>query len=151
MRRTSALVVLACALALAGCGGSSAKPASLSPQKAVALAKANLDKTPGLHLTLTGTDLPGSGTTLVSADGTLTRAPAFDGTLVVSLLGAHPTIPVIAVGRILPEVGEQTIADGKADFVAMGRQLLADPDLVGKLKAGTPEQVRPCINCYVCV
>ncbi|WP_420749256.1 FAD-dependent oxidoreductase [Rhodococcus sp. O3] len=61
------------------------------------------------------------------------------------------SIPVIAVGRMLPEVGEQTIADGKADFVAMGRQLLADPDLVGKLKAGTPEQVRPCINCYVCV
>lgn len=60
-------------------------------------------------------------------------------------------IPVIAVGRVLPEVGEKAIADGSADFVAMGRQLLADPDLVRKLKAGTPEQVRPCINCYVCV
>jgi len=60
-------------------------------------------------------------------------------------------IPVIAVGRVLPEVGEKTIADGDADFVAMGRQLLADPSLVGKLAAGTPEQVRPCINCYVCV
>jgi len=61
------------------------------------------------------------------------------------------SIPVIAVGRVLPEVGEKAIADGKADFVAMGRQLLADPALVGKLKAGRPEQVRPCINCYVCV
>jgi 2,4-dienoyl-CoA reductase-like NADH-dependent reductase (Old Yellow Enzyme family)/NADPH-dependent 2,4-dienoyl-CoA reductase/sulfur reductase-like enzyme len=61
------------------------------------------------------------------------------------------SIPVIAVGRVLPEVGEQSIAEGKADFVAMGRQLLADPSLVGKLKAGTVERVRPCINCYVCV
>ncbi|MFI1462451.1 oxidoreductase [Nocardia carnea] len=61
------------------------------------------------------------------------------------------SIPVIAVGRVLPEVGEQAITDGSADFVAMGRQLLADPDLVNKLRAGTPEQVRPCINCYVCV
>ncbi|MEV3961340.1 FAD-dependent oxidoreductase [Nocardia sp. NPDC050193] len=60
-------------------------------------------------------------------------------------------IPVIAVGRILPEVGEQAIAAGAADFVAMGRQLLADPDLVNKLRAGSPQQIRPCINCYVCV
>ncbi|EGD56511.1 NAD(P)/FAD-dependent oxidoreductase [Gordonia neofelifaecis] len=61
------------------------------------------------------------------------------------------SIPVITVGRVLPEVGAAAIADGKADFVAMGRQLLADPDLVNKLRAGTPERVRPCINCYVCV
>ncbi|ORI13593.1 FAD-dependent oxidoreductase [Rhodococcus sp. 1168] len=61
------------------------------------------------------------------------------------------SIPVITVGRVLPEVGEKAIAEGKADFAAMGRQLLADPDLVNKLAAGTPEQIRPCINCYVCV
>ncbi|MET8796879.1 FAD-dependent oxidoreductase [Nocardia sp. NPDC004568] len=60
-------------------------------------------------------------------------------------------IPVIAVGRMLPEVGEKAIADGAADFVAMGRQLLADPDLVNKLRAGSPQRIRPCINCYVCV
>lgn len=60
-------------------------------------------------------------------------------------------IPVISVGRVLPEVGEDMIASGDADFVAMGRQLLADPELVNKLVAGRPESVRPCINCYVCV
>ncbi|MCK0439947.1 NAD(P)/FAD-dependent oxidoreductase [Gordonia alkaliphila] len=64
---------------------------------------------------------------------------------------AAVTIPVMTVGRVLPEVGERALAEGKADFVAMGRQLLADPDLVNKLAAGTPERVRPCINCYVCV
>ncbi|MEU6564674.1 FAD-dependent oxidoreductase [Nocardia nova] len=61
------------------------------------------------------------------------------------------SIPVITVGRVLPEVGERVIATGGADFAAMGRQLLADPELVNKLKAGTPERIRPCINCYVCV
>src|SRR5699024_8961413 len=61
------------------------------------------------------------------------------------------SIPVIAVGRMLPEVAEETIATGKADFAAMGRQLLADPDLVVKLRQGRAAQVRPCINCYVCV
>jgi 2,4-dienoyl-CoA reductase-like NADH-dependent reductase (Old Yellow Enzyme family)/thioredoxin reductase len=60
-------------------------------------------------------------------------------------------IPVITVGRVLPEVAEEVVATGDADFVAMGRQLLADPELVDKLRAGRRESVRPCINCYVCV
>ncbi len=64
---------------------------------------------------------------------------------------AAVTIPVIAVGRVLPEVGEDMVAHGEADFVAMGRQLLADPDLVNKLRSGDRDSVRPCINCYVCV
>ncbi len=63
----------------------------------------------------------------------------------------HVTIPVIAVGRVLPETAEEMIAAGDCDFVSMGRQLLADPDLVNKLKAGRRRSVRPCINCYVCV
>ncbi|MFN7151931.1 MAG: FAD-dependent oxidoreductase, partial [Microthrixaceae bacterium] len=61
------------------------------------------------------------------------------------------SVPVIAVGRMLPEVAERAIDDDKVDFAAMGRQLLADPELPNKLRAGTPELVRPCINCYLCV
>jgi 2,4-dienoyl-CoA reductase-like NADH-dependent reductase (Old Yellow Enzyme family)/NADPH-dependent 2,4-dienoyl-CoA reductase/sulfur reductase-like enzyme len=64
---------------------------------------------------------------------------------------AAVNVPVIAVGRLLPEVADEMIAAGDCDFVSMGRQLLADPDLVGKLRAGNADQVRPCINCYVCV
>ena len=60
-------------------------------------------------------------------------------------------IPVIGVGRLEPEVAEQHIAAGDFDFMAMGRKLLADPDLPAKLAAGTPEQIRPCIYCYICV
>jgi lipoprotein LprG len=99
VRRTSHLVALVALalLTLAACGGGGSSAAKLTPARAVALAKANLDKTPGLHLSLSGKDLPDSSA-LVSADGTLTRAPAFNGKLVVSLLGTHPTIPVIATG-----------------------------------------------------
>ncbi len=61
------------------------------------------------------------------------------------------SIPVIAVGRMLPDISEKAIASGKIDFAAMGRQLLADPELPNKLRRGNPEQVRPCINCYLCV
>ena len=60
-------------------------------------------------------------------------------------------VPVIGVGRIEPEVGEQCLANGDFDFLAMGRKLLADPDLPNKLAAGTPQSIRPCIYCYICV
>jgi len=60
-------------------------------------------------------------------------------------------IPVIGVGRIDPEVAERHIAAGDFDFLALGRQLLADPELPNKLAAGQDETVRPCIYCYICV
>ncbi len=60
-------------------------------------------------------------------------------------------VPVIAVGRILPELAEEMLAAGECDFVAMGRQLLTDPDIVDKLRTGRRDTIRPCINCYVCV
>ncbi len=60
-------------------------------------------------------------------------------------------IPVIAVGRIEPEEAESILAAGKADFVAMGRKLLADPELPAKLGEGRPGDIRPCIYCYTCV
>ena len=61
------------------------------------------------------------------------------------------SIPVIAVGRIEPEVGESAIAAQHCDFIAMGRKLLADPQLPNKLLSGQVQAVRPCIYCYVCV
>ena len=61
------------------------------------------------------------------------------------------SIPVIAVGRIEPEDGERLIAENNCDFVAMGRQLLADPELPNNLINDSPDKIRPCINCFVCV
>ena len=58
-------------------------------------------------------------------------------------------VPVIAVGWLSPELGERVLAEGGADFVAMGRQLLADPELPDKLAEGRADEVRPCINCFV--
>jgi len=60
-------------------------------------------------------------------------------------------IPVIAVGRIEPEDAEELISNDVCGFVAMGRQLLADPELPNHLINGAPEKIRPCINCFVCV
>ena len=57
-------------------------------------------------------------------------------------------IPVITVGKIIrPEFAEQILKDGRADFIAMGRQLIADPEWANKAKDGRIEDIRPCIVC----
>ncbi len=61
-------------------------------------------------------------------------------------------VPVIAVGRLhSPALAEAVLADGRADFVAMGRPLLADPELPRKLAAGEADRVRRCISCENCI
>jgi 2,4-dienoyl-CoA reductase-like NADH-dependent reductase (Old Yellow Enzyme family)/thioredoxin reductase len=62
------------------------------------------------------------------------------------------TVPVVAVGRTnTPEVAEALLAEGKADLVAVGRQLIADPFWPSKVAAGQFEDVVPCISCNVCL
>jgi NADPH-dependent 2,4-dienoyl-CoA reductase/sulfur reductase-like enzyme len=61
-------------------------------------------------------------------------------------------VPVIAVGRIHSvKVAEKVLQDGKADMVALGRALIADPEWVSKLEQGNMEDIRPCISCNTCV
>lgn len=60
-------------------------------------------------------------------------------------------IPIIAVGRIEPDVGDALIADGGADVIAMARKLLADPHIAKKICEDRLEDVRPCVYCYTCV
>lgn len=60
------------------------------------------------------------------------------------------SIPVIAVGRITPALGEQAVADGRADLIAIGRGLLADPLLPNKAAEGRLEDITPCILCGTC-
>jgi 2,4-dienoyl-CoA reductase (NADPH2) len=48
-----------------------------------------------------------------------------------------------------PDLAEQVLADGRADFVALGRPLLADPELPNKLRTGG--RVRRCISCENCI
>lgn len=61
------------------------------------------------------------------------------------------SVPVIAVSRIPPELAEDVIRDGKADFVSMGRELLVDPYLPQKARHGKIEDIRPCIYCLTCL
>jgi 2-enoate reductase len=57
-------------------------------------------------------------------------------------------IPVMAHGKLGdPAVARQVIKSGKADFVAIGRPMLADPAWARKVKEGREEDIRPCLSC----
>ncbi|UCB47311.1 MAG: FAD-dependent oxidoreductase, partial [Spirochaetota bacterium] len=58
-------------------------------------------------------------------------------------------VPIIAAGGITrPDDADAIIRDGKADMVAVGRALLADPHWSYKAKLG--QRITPCIRCLVC-
>ena len=61
------------------------------------------------------------------------------------------TVPVIAAGRIGPELAARTVAEAGADFIALGRPLLADPELPDKLRDGCVDDIRPCVYCNNCL
>ncbi len=57
-------------------------------------------------------------------------------------------IPVVAALRINdPEMADRLIGEGKADFVAVGRGQLADPEFCNKAKAGALDDIIKCIGC----
>jgi 2,4-dienoyl-CoA reductase-like NADH-dependent reductase (Old Yellow Enzyme family)/thioredoxin reductase len=60
----------------------------------------------------------------------------------------HVSLPVIGVGSINDPIdADRYIGEGKADMIAMGRALLADPDLPRKAEEGRFDEIRPCIRC----
>jgi 2,4-dienoyl-CoA reductase-like NADH-dependent reductase (Old Yellow Enzyme family) len=67
-------------------------------------------------------------------------------------LKASLGIPVIAAGRIVtPEEAEAVLTAGSADFIALGRALLADPHWCAKAFGWLETPIRECIACNVCL
>ncbi|MCK5422327.1 MAG: FAD-dependent oxidoreductase [Deltaproteobacteria bacterium] len=59
------------------------------------------------------------------------------------------SLPVITVGRLhYPEVAERALVEGKADFIAIGRGLLSEPEWVNKVKSGKTDELIPCLGCH---
>lgn len=61
------------------------------------------------------------------------------------------SIPVVTAGRLDPAVGEQILRDGRADLIAMGRRILADPELPNKVAEGRLNDIAPCTACLECL
>ena len=62
------------------------------------------------------------------------------------------SIPVFAQGRIFdPELAEDVLASGQADFVSLSREWIVEPDYVKKIEKGDIEGIRKCLNCNYCI
>jgi 2,4-dienoyl-CoA reductase-like NADH-dependent reductase (Old Yellow Enzyme family) len=78
------------------------------------------------------------------------RLPAATFLDYAAAIKAAVKIPVIAVGRLgEPATAAAAVERGKADFIALGRTLIADPEWVNKLARGEP--ARRCLACNTCV
>lgn len=61
-------------------------------------------------------------------------------------------IPVIGVGKIRdPWFAEKVLQEGQADFIALGRTLIADPEWPQKAAEGREREIRRCISCNRCL
>lgn len=85
-----------------------------------------------------------------------TTPPMFDEHGVNVWLAAeikkHVKKPVATIGALSdPEQMERIIAEGKADVVYMGRQLLADPFHPQKVMANQADRIVKCLRCYTCM
>jgi len=60
-------------------------------------------------------------------------------------------VPIILIGYVDAELGEQMLEEDKADFIGMNRPLISDAGLPNKLKAGHPEDIAPCTRCGTCL
>jgi len=59
------------------------------------------------------------------------------------------SIPVITVNKVLGDIpyAESILQEGRADFIGLGRPLIADPLLPRKAMEGRYDDIRPCIYC----
>jgi len=60
-------------------------------------------------------------------------------------------IPISTAGRINnPDLAEEILRRGEADFVSLGRALVAGPQFPNKAKEGRADDIRKCIACCRC-
>ena len=61
-------------------------------------------------------------------------------------------IPVATVGAHMdPLIMEEILREGKADFIAIGRGIVCDPEMPHKIEDDIIEDIRPCIRCNNCL
>lgn len=57
-------------------------------------------------------------------------------------------LPVLCAGRIItPDMAEEVLQAGQADFISLGRVQMTDPDFVNKTAADRVDDIVHCISC----
>lgn len=126
---TAALFVVP---SLAACSGDEPEAGedTAAPEEVLAQASDTLSETEGVYLTLAASALPEGVSGIAKAAGTVTNAPAFDGTISVVFAGQTVDVPVISVdGKVFAQL---PFTDGAWDKVNPKEYGAPDPtDLVG--------------------
>ncbi len=106
LRSALGTALAAALLTLTGCSGDQEEGADQrTPEEVMRQAKATLDETSGVAITLEGQDLPEGLAAIRAAEGVGTHAPAFEGTLTVTLAGQDFEVPVVAVdGKVYAQL-----------------------------------------------
>lgn len=127
-RRTLTGCALALTLALSACSGGS-EEASASPEEVLAAAKAELDETSGVRITLSTDELPPTVDGILRAEGVGTHDPAFEGDLKVASGGITADVPVVAAqGKVFAKLPFTT------KFVEVDPTAYAAPDPAGLME-----------------
>jgi 2,4-dienoyl-CoA reductase (NADPH2) len=59
-------------------------------------------------------------------------------------------IPIMTVGLIDADSGDEIVRTGKADLIGINRRFFADPDWANKVREGRLEDIQPCTHCGTC-
>ena len=123
-------------------------PGGIEPEDAVEQAKIFEDLVDMIHISC-GHRLDASTRPLMHP--TAFVEPGHNAIVSKMIKDAGVKIPIGVVGGVsTPEVAEEILASGKADYVLMGRQAHVDTQFVNKLMEGRREDIRPCLHCAVC-
>jgi lipoprotein LprG len=131
-------------LGLTACGGDDEGSGSgdVSPEEAMTTAKSELDETSGVQISLSTDDLPEGVTGILAAEGVGTHAPAFEGTIDVSIPAGEFRVPVVAVdGVVFAEIplspGMQEVDPGEYGAPDPAQLMSTDAGLSSLLPATT--------------
>lgn len=107
-----------------------------------------------VHLEERGIDVINVSSGIYETMGTIIEpisVPQAWRTHMAAAVKAAVKVPVIAVGVLRePAVAAKVLTEGQADFVAIGRGLIADPEWCAKAAEGRENEIRRCIGCLTC-
>jgi 2,4-dienoyl-CoA reductase-like NADH-dependent reductase (Old Yellow Enzyme family) len=93
--------------------------------------------------------LPGEGKAFNASPGPRSKMGTF--VHLAEAVKREVTVPVMAVGRInRPEVAEAILTEGRADWIGIARQLIADPQWPLKVSEGCSQDIVACKSCNTC-
>ena len=89
--------------------------------------------------------------TLVASSALQKTQPAGANVSLALAIKEASGLPVIAVGKLGEgDAAEESVRDSLIDIVAIGRQMIVDPDAAGKVLSGKSSEIIPCEECMTC-